>query len=239
MTLSDLLSRGALGVASLVCMANGAAFAAPTQFTFTGVVVTSRGDGPPVSCEYFCDLRFPSRGSPMSFVLVLDQSAGTLSESNPSGTGTSTKHKLGGLSSVDFGLGPDLRTSDFYLRVVDDEVANSAPDRLYIIRDERTVSRQVPEYWFNVEFDSDRTSFLAGPGLPVTLDLSLTLNGGNNFGPPRGSFNMSRNGLSTEGMSFEITGVEIAQVIPEPSNFSLLLSGLGIVGLAVIRRRMS
>ena len=240
MSFKAVLVRAVISFGLFASSAFAPVYALPNQFTFSGIVSDSLENPPPLFCSSFCNPIFPAIGSPITIVMVLDESLAPQSESNPSGTGTSTKHQMTGLSIIDFGLGAGLQTSDFYLRVVDNEIANSAPDRLFIIRDEHIVYRQVPEFWFNVEFDSSSLAFLAGPGVPTTLDLSLTQGGGSSFNAPRGNFSFSRFGGVTSGhMAFQITGVSVSQLVPEPASYALMLAGLAVAGFAASRRRLS
>lgn len=234
------LIAAAAGFTMAVAMAN----AAPLQFTFHGTVTRNfdgfgTGSEPCVAAPSpaTCGSETPPVGGQLTIVMLLDAHLPPQAEGNAPYQGTTTRYAMIGPSFIDFGYRPEFRFSDFYVRVVDDNIGNSAPDRLHVIRDGHTVSRQVPEAWFNIEFDSSSTNFIAGAGLPTSLDLSLTTGGEPYFGPPHGTLFISFNNISSHASSFVINSVEVGQPVPEASTFAMLLAGLGL--LAFVARRRS
>lgn len=228
--------------AAAACFTMAMANAAPLQFTFHGIVNGNGNGGGSASCianpsPATCDSDVPHLGVPLTIVMVLDAHQPPQAEGNAPYPGTTTRYDMIGQSSIDFGYRPEFRFSDFYLRVVDNNIGSSAPDRLYVIRDEHIVYRQVPEAWFNIEFDSPSTSFLSGTGLPTSLDLSLTAGGEPYFGLPHGTVFISFNGVVAQESSFVITSVEVSQPVPEVSSFAMMLAGLSAAGVAYWRRK--
>lgn len=228
--------------AAVACVSTAMANAAPLQYTFHAIV-NANGNGigsatcistPSLST---CGSDAPPIGVPLTIVVLLDAHQPPQAEGNAPYPGTTTRYDMVGPSTIDFGYRPEFRFSDFYLRVVDNNVGNSAPDRLYVIRNQRPVYRQVPEAWFNIEFDSPSISFLTGTGLPTSLDLSLTTGGEPYFGPPHGTIFISFNGVTSQASSFVITGVEVSQPVPELSTFAMMLAGVSAVGVAYRRRK--
>jgi len=222
---------------ALACLVSTSVRADPVQFTFHGVVTGNYDGNATAAClaspsPTSCLSVAPPIGVPLSIVMLLDAHLPPQPEANPGGTGTSTKYAMTGQSSIDFGYRPEFRFSDYYVRVVDDNIGMSAPDRLYVIRDEYIVYRQVPEAWFEIEFDSGSTSFLSGSGLPTSLDLSLTQGNEPYFRAPHGVISISFNQMTYQSQ-FVITGVEVSQPVPEPSTYSMLLAGIGLLGLMV------
>jgi hypothetical protein len=229
---------------TLACLASTYVRANPVQFTFNGVVTGNVNGNATAGClaspsPASCLSEAPPIGVQLSIVMLLDAHLPPQPEGNAPYPGTTTRYDIVGPSSIDFGYRPEFRFSNFYVRVVDDNIGNSAPDRLYVIRDEHIVSRQVPEAWFNIEFDSASTSFLSGSNLPTSLDLSLTQGGEPYFGAPHGVVFISFNGTNAYQSQFVITGVEVSQPVPEPSTYLMLLAGLGLLGFTRISRLRS
>ena len=210
---------------SFACFATAPVHADPLQFTFHATVdggpsgIASSpciADPNPLTCAHVV----PPIGVPLSIVMLLDTHLAPLAEGTSGLTGTSTKYEMTGLSSINFGYRTEFLTTSFYVRVVDDNVGLTSPDRLSIIRDEPVTATK---FWFNIEFDSASTSFLSGASLPTSLDLSQTSAAGGTL------FLVGGPQQFADEAHFVINSVEVSTPVPEPSSWMLLL--LGLLGL--------
>jgi hypothetical protein len=211
------------GAALVASLTASPVCAAAVLLTFQGLVVGGSSGGAPPGCvsdptPVSCAHDMPPNGVPLSIAMLLDTSLAPLDEGIPGG-GTSSKYVMTGVSYIDFGYRPEFRLSDFYLRVVDNNIGFTEPDRLSVIHDEQAVYGGIPEVWFDLEFGSASTDFLSGPGLPPSLDLSLASSAG-------GNLYFSTNGVSSEYMQFAITSVTVSQPLPEPPTGALALMAL-------------
>jgi len=143
-TMNKMILRCVVLASALVA---GASHSAPIVFTFQANVGGKSG-GLPDGCDPAAPVfatcgEAPPRGFPLTITTSLDEYGPPVVSSGP--TALETTYVMRGASYIDFGYRSEFRFTDFYVRVVDDDIRNSAPDRLYIIRDERPVYGGVPE----------------------------------------------------------------------------------------------
>ena len=218
---------------ALLSLASADSYAGFAQLTFHGIVVD--GSSRSSNCIGLCGSNVPAVGSPIAFTVAFDTATAGAAESTAPYPGTRVRYDFVAPSSVDFGYRPDFLFTDFSIRVTDDMVGNSAPDQLQVFRNEPVGQRNIA--WFNIELDSSSTTFLNGPGLPMTLDLALTHGGGDYFGLPHGTLSYIANGQFAEFSKFVITDIASGHALPTPSTHALTLAAFGICSWRVARRK--